>query len=67
MYNTNSNIRFKTTMLKSNLCDYSDAYLVVLVEGTVQITGAGNIVTARQEYQRNKVVIFKNCTTFINC
>ena len=67
MYNTNSDIRFKTTMLKSSLCDYSDAYLVVVVEGTVKITGAGNIVTARQEYQRNKAVIFKNCTTFISC
>ena len=44
-------------MLKSSLCDYSDAYLVVLVEGTVKITGAGNIVTARQEYQRNKANI----------
>ena len=27
MYNTNSDIRFKTTMLKSSLCDYSDAYI----------------------------------------
>ena len=24
-YNTNSQIKFKTTMLKSSLCDYSDA------------------------------------------
>ena len=27
-YNTNSNIRFKTTMLKASLCDYSDAHLL---------------------------------------
>ena len=26
VYNTNSDIRFKTTMLKSSLCDCSDAY-----------------------------------------
>ena len=26
VYNTNSDIRFKTRMLKSSLCDYSDAY-----------------------------------------
>ena len=26
-YNANSNIKFKTSMIRSNLCDYSDAYL----------------------------------------
>ena len=29
VYNTNSNIRFKIRMLKSSLCDYSDAYILV--------------------------------------
>ena len=29
VYNTNSDIIFKTTMLKSSLCDYSDAYIPV--------------------------------------
>ena len=29
IYNTNSQIKFKTSMLKSNLYDYSDAYLLV--------------------------------------
>ena len=28
-YSVNSQINFKTTMLKSNLCDYSDAYILV--------------------------------------
>ena len=28
-YNTNKQIRFKTSMLQSDLCDYSDAYIVV--------------------------------------
>ena len=27
VYNTNSDIRFETTMLKSSLCDYGDAYI----------------------------------------
>ena len=27
-YSVNKNIRFKTSMLKSDLCDYSDAYIV---------------------------------------
>ena len=26
MYNTNSQIKFKTLMLRSSLCDYSDVY-----------------------------------------
>ena len=39
MYNTNSQIKFKTLMLRSSLCDYSDAY--ILVCGTITITGAG--------------------------
>ena len=38
VYSTNSDIRFKTTMLKSSLCDYSDAY--ILVKGRVTIIGA---------------------------
>ena len=39
VYDVNSDIRFKTTMLKSSLCDYSDAY--ILVKGRITITGAG--------------------------
>ena len=62
-YNVYSQIKFKTTMLKSSLCDYSDAY--VLVKGTISVNntaaqgaGANNI---------NKEVIFKNCAPFSNC
>ena len=29
VYNFNSDARFETTMLKSSLCDYSDAYILV--------------------------------------
>ena len=36
-YNVNSQIKYKTTMLKSSLCDYSDAY--ILVKGKITITG----------------------------
>ena len=35
-YNTNSQIKFKTSMLKPGLFDYSDAY--ILFKGTVSIT-----------------------------
>ena len=64
-YNVNSQIKFKTTMLKSSLCDYSDAYIPV--KGTITIAGAGNDAAARQADERNKGVIFKNCAPFINC
>ena len=65
VYNTNSDIRFKTTMLKSSLCDYSDACF--FVQGTITITGEGTDAAARQVDESNKGVIFKNCAPFINC
>ena len=36
-YNENKSIRFKTPMLRSDLCDYSDAY--ILVNGTITVAG----------------------------
>ena len=56
-YNVNSQIKFKTTMLKSSLCDYSDAY--ILVKGAITITGAGADAGARQADERDKGVAFK--------
>ena len=38
-YNENKSIRFQTPMLRSNLCDYSDAY--ILVKGTITVTAPG--------------------------
>ena len=52
-------------MLKSSLCDYSDAYF--LVEGTITIAGAGDDAAARQADQRDKGVAFKNFAQFTNC
>ena len=37
-YNENKSIRFKTPMLRSSLCDYSDAY--ILVKGTITVTAS---------------------------
>ena len=48
-YNTNSKIKFKTTMLKSSLCGQSDAYM--FVKG---INGAGADVDVRQADKGNK-------------
>ena len=61
----NSDIRFKTTMLRSNLWDYTDSY--ILVKGAITITGAGDDAAARQADERNKGVTFKNCAPFTKC
>ena len=44
-YNYEKQIKFKKTMLKPSLCDYSDAY--ILVKGKITITGAGADAAAR--------------------
>ena len=62
-YNVNSQIKFKTTMLKSILCDYSDAY--ILVKGTISVTNTAAADAAVNN--TNKKVIFKNCAPFTNC
>ena len=61
----NSDIRFKTTMLRSNLCDYADSY--ILVKGTITITVQGNNAGERQADERDKGATFKNCAPFTKC
>ena len=58
-YNENKSIRFKTPMLRSDLCDYADAY--ILVNGI--ITAAGNQPRDRQ----NRPLILKNNAPFVSC
>ena len=63
VYSPNRQIRFKTAMVRSILCDYSDAYIIVKGNITVNNTaGAGATVN-----NTNKKVIFKNCAPFIKC
>ena len=57
-FNEDNQIRFKTSMLRSNLCDNSDAY--ILVKGTIKVAQA----TAAAPNNDNKKVIFKNCAPF---
>ena len=57
-YNTNKEIRIKTSMLRSDLCDYSNAYIIV--KGDIIVTNPNNS-------KRNKAVAFKNNAAFINC
>ena len=54
---TGNSIKFKTTMLRSNLCDYADAY--ILVKGTITITGHGDDAAARQADEEVKVQYLK--------
>ena len=49
-------------MIRSNLCDYSDGY--ILVSGTITIAGEGADDAAKQADERNKGVIFNNCAPF---
>ena len=65
IYNFNSQIKFKTTMLKSSLYDYSDAY--IHVKGKITITGEGDNEAARHVDERNKGVAFKNFAPFTIC
>ena len=62
-YNVNSQIKFKTTMLKSSLCDYGDAY--ILVKGTITVNNTA--AADADANSTNKKVIFKNCAPFTNC
>ena len=41
-----SNITFKTSMISSNLCDYSDAY--ILIKGTITVTNTQLIILIKK-------------------
>ena len=56
-YSPNMQIIFKTVMLRSSLCDYSDAY--ILFKENISVNAAAN--------NTNKKAIFKNCAPFTNC
>ena len=58
-YSVNKKIRFKTSMLRSDLWDYSDAYIVV--KGTITVEG-NNVAKTR-----NKKLIFENNALFRSC
>ena len=62
-----SQIKFKTSLLKTSLCDYNDAY--ILVSGTIIIIGGSNNATNadKRTDERNKKVTFKNCAPFTDC
>ena len=61
----NCDIRFKTTMLRSNLCDFADSY--ILVKDTITINGEGDNAAAERADERDKGVTFTNCAPFTKC
>ena len=61
-YKKSTQIKFKTSMIRSNLCDYSDAYIVV--SGTIKITGSEHDDAEKNADERDKGVIFKKCAPF---
>ena len=62
-YNENKSSRFKTPMLRSDLCDYADAY--ILVNGTITITAAAGANNIRDK--KNRKLILKNNAPFVSC
>ena len=65
-YNENKSIRSKTPMLRSNLCNYSDAY--ILVKGTITVTAPGvNNNADNIRDKRNRPLILKNNAPFFLC
>ena len=59
-YTINSQIKFKTTLLKSRLCDYSDANILVKRNVTI----ANIVATGATSNNNDKKVTSKNCAPF---
>ena len=59
MYNENKSIRLKTPMLRSDLCDYADEY--ILVNGTILVNGLN------PRDRQNRPLILQNNAPFISC
>ena len=62
-YSPNKQIRFKTAMLRSSFCDYSDTY--ILVKGNISVNNNAGGGAAANDI--NIKVIFKNYAPFTNC
>ena len=59
----NRQVNFKTSVLGSSLCDYSNAYILVNENISVNNTGAAGAAANNT----NKKVVFKNCAPFSDC
>ena len=61
-YKPNEQIRFKTSMLRSDLCHFSNAYIVVKGDIILRKATAKNFIDTR-----NRFLAFKNNAPFTNC
>ena len=62
-YYVNRQINFKTSVLRSSLFDYRDAYILVKWNVTVNNTGSADA----DANNTNEQVIYKNCAPFTEC
>ena len=62
-YSINSQIKFKTSILKSSICDYSNAYIIF--KGNIGVLTT--LTTDAAANNANEKVIIKNCAPFIDC
>ena len=58
-YSVNNNIRFKTSMLRSAVCDYSDTY--------IGLKGRISVIGTYDANRRNNKLTFKNNALFRSC
>ena len=65
-YNENKSIRFKTPMLRSSLCGYSHAYILVKGTNTVTAPGVNNDANNIRD-KKNRPEILKNNAPFVSC
>ena len=63
IYSPNKQINFKTSMLRSILCDYGDVY--ILIKGNLTVNNTAEAGASADN--TNKKVKFKNCAPFTNC
>ena len=63
IYSVNRQINFKTSMVRSSLCDYSDAY--ILAKGNIAVNNIA--VVDADANNTGKKLIFKNCAPFTDC
>ena len=61
-YNTNSQFKFKSLILKTSLCECSNKYILVKV--LISVVGVGAKSVAKKTYRKNKDIILKNCAPF---
>ena len=64
-YNVKKDIRFKTSMLRSDSCDFNDAYIAVKQD--INVGAPNNAKKKKKKKRKKEAVAFKNNAPFINC